>query len=281
MQSSLEIFKSNYSSDAPLESIIYSENLSYYQGFGLSPNVKLFVFKHQPGAFSINLITQKLKYRSIAIVPPGQLHFLSPVECTDFICIEVPPNVLIDEDFGFMTRLLYSTQKHLHLGKMEGFDYDQIKIILSSENNHQLSLQLLKSKIEKAYPNQFGEFERGDENFVELARQFEALLRGIEHFTVDHTIINPYTEALYCSEKALYRACKSVFNVSPQNLLKYQLLMRSIPLLFNKKYTPELIACKVGYSSVSAFTRFIKLQTNSTPGKIRKQLVSNVKFRCV
>lgn len=274
MLSSSEFFKNNFQSENELKRIVSSENLHYYKGFGLSPNVRLFVFKQQAHGFSINFINQTLKENGIAIVPPGQLHFLSPIECGDFICIEVPQNVLLDEDFGFMTRLNYSNQKHLHLGKMEGFDYNQFKILLSNENNHQLSLQLLKNKIEKAYPNQFGEIEKDDEYFLELARKFENILRGIEPFTVDHTIINPYTEALDCYEKTLYRACKSVFNVSPQNLLKYNLLLRTIPMLFNNKYSVEIIAQKLGYSSFSSFARFVKSHTDITPSQIRKQFES-------
>ena len=271
MQSSLENFKRKFLSDTTLESISFSENLSYYQGFGLSPNVRLFVFKDQPRAFSINLITQKLKDRSIAIVPPGQLHFLSPIECNDFICIEVPQNVLVDEDFGFMTRLIYANQKHLHLDKMPGFSYDQIKMLFGNNFDHWLSLQLLKGKIENAYPNRLGKASRPCDSYSRLAFDFESIIKDKKSFTLNDTIISYYAERLNCSEKSLMRACREVFFVSPTAMFRHYLMMKCIPLLLNKDYRTDTIAQKLGYSNSSSFLRFIKSHTETTPNKIRKQ----------
>jgi AraC-like DNA-binding protein len=271
MLSSSELLHHNFQTGIELKKVVSSENLTFYKGFGMSPNVKLFVFKEQPGVFSINLISQTLRDDCIAIVPPGQLHFLSPVECSDFICIEVPKNLLMDEDFDFMTRLIYSTQKHLDLGKMAGFDYDQFKIFLSNENNHQLNLQLLKNKIEKAYPNQFGSTKTFCDAHFELANNFDSLIKQIECFTLEHTVVRNYAEKLNCTERTLNRACEKVFRVSPQDILKHYLLLRSIHLLFNEQNLPHLIAEKLGYSTINAFMKFVKAQTSLSPNKIKKK----------
>lgn len=259
---------------AALNKIVSSENLDHYKGCGLSPNVRLFIFKQQPGAFAINFITQKLRDNSIAIVPPMQLHFLSPIECGDYICIEVPENVLNVEDFVFMSRFIYATQKHLQLGKLEGFDYEQFKKLLVNDYNYQATLQLLKGRIEKSYPNRLGKPDFVSIKYLALAKEFESRILGIKLFTLDDTIISQYTDKLICSEKALCRACAEVFRATPKDILKHHLLVRSIPMLFNKNYNTELIAAKLGYSSLSAFTKFIKKQTDTTPGKIRSLLHS-------
>ncbi len=272
MQLSLKIFNSKFYSEGFLDRIVSTKNLSKYKGFGLSPHVRLFIFKEQTWSFSINFATQEIRDNTIVIVPPGQLHFMSPKESSDFICIEIPNHILIETDFDFITRLIYPLQKHLQLDTISGFDYDYFKNLLDTNNNYHTTLQLLKHRIEINYPNQFGKIEDTEERHLELAREFESLIEKIELFTVDHTIINQYTAALECAEKALYRACRSVFSASPQNILKHHLLMRSIPLLFNEKYTADNIADFLGYSSLNGFMKFIKAQTNTTPYKIRKQL---------
>jgi AraC-like DNA-binding protein len=271
MLSSSELLHHNFQTGIELKKVVSSENLTFYKGFGMSPNVRLFVFKEQPGSFSINLISQTLRDTCIAIVPPGQLHFLSPIECSDFICIEVPQNLLIDEDLGFMTRLIYSTQKHLHLGKMADFEYDHFKIFLNNENNHQLSLQLLKNKIKKAYPNQFESPKRCCDAHFELANNFESLIKQIDCFILEHTFVSAYADKLNCTERTLNRACEKVFRVSPQNILKHYLLLQSINLLFNEQHRPHLIAQKLGYSTINAFMKFVKAQTNLSPNKIKKK----------
>lgn len=272
MQLSLEVFNCNFLSAGLLDRIVCTKNLSKYKGFGLSPHVRLFIFKEKTFSFSINFTTQEIKDNTIVIVPPGQLHFMSPKESSDFICIEIPNHILIETDFDFITRLIYPLQKHLQLDAISGFDYDYFKNLLDTNDNYQSTLQVLKHRIEINYPNQFGKIEDTEERHLELARELESLIEKIELFTVDHTIINQYTSALECAEKTLYRACRSVFRASPQNILKHHLLMRSIALLFNEKYTAYNIADFLGYSSINGFMKFIKAQTNTTPNKIRKQL---------
>ncbi|MFA6152910.1 MAG: helix-turn-helix domain-containing protein [Chitinophagaceae bacterium] len=269
---SLKVFNSKFLSEGLLDRIVCTKNLSKYKGFGLSQNVRLFIFKQKAFSFSINFTTQELKDNCILIVPPGQLHFMSPKESGDFICIEIPNHILIETDFDFITRLIYPSQKYLQLDTISGFDYNYFKNILDTNNNHHSTLQLLKHRIEINYPNQFGKIEDTEERHLELAREFETMIEKIELFTVNHTIINQYTAALGCAEKTLYRACRSVFRTSPQNILKHHLLMRSIPLLFNEKYSSDTIADLLGYSSINGFMKFIKAQTNTTPHKIRKQL---------
>ena len=271
MLNSQDFFKPNFQSENELKKIVSSENLSYYKGFGLSHNLRLFVFKDQPGAFSINLISQTLRDNSIAIVPPGQLHYLSPLKCPDFICIEVPSLVLKHEDLDFITRLTYPTQKYLHLGKIEGFNYSQLKTLFGEDSSHQITLQLLKIKLEKNYPNQFGSSERPCDSYFGLANNFESLIKEIKHFTLEHTFVRDYTDKLNCTERTLNRACEKVFRVSPQDILKHYLLLRSIYLLFNEQHHPYIIAQKLGYSSINAFMKFVKVQTSLSPNKIKKK----------
>lgn len=271
MLSSSEFFKNNFQSENELKRIVSSENLHYYKGFGLSPNVRLFVFKQQAHGFSINFINQTLKENGIAIVPPGQLHFLSPIECGDFICIEVPQNVLLDEDFGFMTRLIYSNQKHLHLEKMPALSYDQIKMLFGTDADHRLSLQLLKGKIEHAYPNRLGNASKPVHSYSRLALDFESMIKDKKLFTLNDTNLPYYAEQLHCSEKSLMRACREVFFVSPTAMFRHYLMMNCIPLLLNENYSTDTIAQKLGYSNGSSFLRFTKSHTETTPNKIRKQ----------
>lgn len=258
-------------SDSQPGHIIIAENLNSYKGFNLSSNVRIYIFQNQPAAFSINFISQNLSDNSIVLVPPGHVHFLSPLDSVDFSCIEIPKQTLSLTDKNFITRLVYQKQKHFQMNEYLDLEIQGFSRTHLNEFDKRNVLQKIKTHIELSLHEHF-EDNNYDYELEELALNFETSIENNPRLSVEETKIKLYTDLFQCSDIMLQRACYQVFRESPQNILKHHLLVRTIPLLFNGKHSSIHIAQKLGYSSVNAFMKFIKTQTNTTPTKIKKQL---------
>lgn len=240
--------------------------------FDISAKWRFVLFDGSPEPCFINMVRQTLINRSMLIVPPGQLLLSRIVK--GHACLEIADSDFSEFDRFFVRKFLYQNQKHFHTTKLSNLDFEQWECTLNSELPLQTKMSFIRSQFETQYQGQFGNSYITNSSYTGLANAFEGALKEIHSFSLDDAIISRYSEKLNCSEKTLRRACKNVFGASPIEIIRHFIMSRIITLLISRKYTLDRICQTLGYSSMNAFARFVKLQTGMTPAIIRQFLSS-------
>ncbi|MGR7813227.1 helix-turn-helix domain-containing protein [Lacinutrix undariae] len=106
------------------------------------------------------------------------------------------------------------------------------------------------------------------DNQAPLLLKFNQLIR--EHILL-HKRVSFYANALCVSSKYLIEITKKATGKTPHDLINDMLLRESMVLLGDPDLSISEVAYKLQFTSVSAFGRFFKRQTNYTPSVYKKE----------
>lgn len=270
-------YKSKLFSEGTESDILITENNSRQLGVGLARYLRIFIFEAKSHNVSIDFVNQLVTPNGMSIVPPGHINAIGADNTSNFICIEINPKLLREEDIRLLLALKYLKQKQLKEIESDIIHYNLLKTFIGVNFNEQAFFELLRNSIIARIKFQFGGLIEANSKYLKLAEHFLHLVNTPKPFTVNHTSISKYTEELKCSEKALLRCCLSVFNLSPQELLKHHLFINALGLISTIEKPAHSIAERLGYSSQSAFSKFMKSQTSQRLNYIRQQIKERVK----
>jgi len=177
--------------------------------------------------------------------------------------------------------------------KMGLFQNDSYSIITTSSNDLNVLLRVVdKLKAEEQRPGEFTipkirtliflllleiaeiyhkiapEAIIAKDSQTPLLLKFNQLIR--EHILL-HKRVSFYANALCVSSKYLIEITKSATGKTPHDLINDILLKESIVLLGDPNLSISEVAYKLQFTSVSAFSRFFKRHTNSTPSVYKKE----------
>ncbi len=234
---------------------------------------RILVFKESPDAFSVDFVTQIITGDSLVVIAPKQFPFMSKKKLPTFICFEIAVDELQKEDLLLLYSIMFQKQKVLFPSISGTFFYTLLKDLMNSNHSSIELNALLKSEMRARVKKQFGDVIKiNDYQFQAANHVLDTMNRFLE-FNIEHTYISNYINEKVHNDRSLLRICKYVFKVNTRELLKYQLLLKAIQLLGNKKKSTISIAYTLGYSSISALNKFVKKQTDKTPIDIRKQIL--------
>jgi AraC-like DNA-binding protein len=276
MLSSSEFLHHNFQSGIELKKVVSSENLTFYKGFGMSSiysgagcltkNLHLIVFKKLPNSFDIDFISQDLNVGAIYVIPPDHMYFISMNSNCEYYCFDISLSIIDNRFIQFINAIGYQKQKNAHL-------YNKVDFLKRLENWDSTTtaiqiIEFIKQGISKAttqnscLPEQFF-----------LANHFLKFLLNSE-IDITHSI-KQYSEMNGCCTRSLQRACLINFKVSPKEMLKHHLFIKSIKLLSIQNNSIQNIASSLGYSNYNAFCKFTKTHIDLTPKEIKRQLIGS------
>lgn len=259
-------------SDNLESNILINENSSRHIGVSLMNHLRIFIFETDTKCVSIDFINQLISPNGMSIVPANHVLAISLEIKSNYLCIEINSSLFNEEDFRLLLAIKYLKQKQLYQIKNEIITYGLLKNLTALGYSEQTFYHFIRNSIFLRIQNQFGRIVEFNSKYKVLAELFLALVNDPKTFTVNNTCVTSYTEKLNCSEKTLLRCCLSVFHISPQELLKHHLFLNALGWISDFDKPVFNIASRLGYSSQSAFTKFIKSQTSQSLSQIRKQI---------
>lgn len=261
---------------AALKKIFSSENLTYYKGFGLrsansrpicfTKNLQLIVFNELPNSLDIDFTTQELQVGAIYVIPPDHKYFISLNSSCQYHCFEICLSLIDNRLLQFVNAIAYQKQKIVQpnntVGLLEWLEH------LERNTSAIQILNTLRQAISQSIthngclPEQFS-----------LANNFlKYLLKSEMDITQS---IQDYAELNGCCARTLQRACLINFKVTPTEMIKHHLFMKSLKRLSKHNSSIQDIATSLGYANYNAFCKFTKKHSNLTPREIKRQLIGS------
>lgn len=276
MLNSTEFSEHNFLSETELKNIVSSENLAFYKGSGLrsvysgavcfTKNLQLIVFKKLPDSFDIDFITQDLKVGAIYVIPPDHKYFIGQNLSCQYYCFDISLSVIDNKFIQFLNAIAYQKQKivqpHHSVNFLKWLDN------LDSNSSTTQIIESIKQEISNSTPKNICL----PEQFF-LANHFLKFLLNSD-INVTQSI-KQYAKVNGCCTRSLQRACLINFKVSPMEMLKHHLFIKSVKLLSIQNNSIQNIASSLGYSNYNAFCKFTKTHIDLTPKEIKRQLIGS------
>ena len=168
-------------------------------------------------------------------------------------CIPIPHSCLSELQHAYLMRLMYQKIKTLQIG---------------FEDPAHLYPDKLFSAIFRLDPA----FLRSLPSLHYVPKAI-ALTNALRNVTIDFQLnIKQLAAAVHVSEKTLYRITKSVFDLSPSQLLNYCLQLQIIfRITTHRLHSFFDIADDLRCADVSTFSRYVKSMYGLTPTEIRNK----------
>lgn len=276
MLSSSEFLKHNFLSGTELKNIVSSEDLSYYKGSVIrsvfsgavcfTKNLQLIVFEKLPDSFDIDFITQDLKVGAIYVIPPDHKYFIGQNLSCQYYCFDISLSIIDNKLIQFVNAIAYQKQKIVQPNHSVNF-LKWLENLDSKASTIQI-IESIKQEISNSTPNNICL----PEQFF-LANHFLKFLLNSE-IDISHSI-KRYSEMNGCCTRTLQKACLINFKVSPMEMLKHHLFIKSVRLLSIQNNSIQKIASSLGYSNYNAFCKFTKTHIDLTPKEIKRQLIGS------
>lgn len=81
--------------------------------------------------------------------------------------------------------------------------------------------------------------------------------------------VNKYASELNLSDKQLHRACISVLDKTPKQIVDERVILEAKRLLVHSKQAIKEVAYELGYDEPTNFIKYFRKHTNSTPSEFR------------
>lgn len=245
--------------------ISHSPSLVY--GLNLTEEfVRLLYFEEAMGIIFIDNHSYEIRDGNLCVVPSKHFHYFTKKEVTKFICIDIPLGLLTPIEQLLLFKLEYSDFKNIELKK----DTNELKIALSQLSNLNTDSEVIKILFYHLSNNFIFEKNILNKNItakkLNIAVVFLELIRGCD-LSLDFNL-NEILRSLNCSERTLRRACLNIFGYSPNTILKYHIMLNSISLILNKRYSISQTSKHMGFSSISAFNRYLKRYLRYPPSEL-------------
>jgi AraC-like DNA-binding protein len=238
-------------------------------GYGLNVTeefVRLLYFEEAMGIILIDNHSYNIRNGNLCIVPSRHFHYFTKNDVAKFICIDIPLEFLTPIEQALLLKLKYSDSKKFDPKK----DTNEVQIVLSGLNNLKTDSEIIKSLYYHVFNSYIFERTFLDKNItaknLSIALLFLELLRTC-NLSLDFSL-NEIINSLNCSERTLRRTCLNIFGYSPNSILKYHIMLNSILLILNKKYSISQTSKHMGFSSISAFNRYLKRYLKYPPSEL-------------
>lgn len=200
----------------------------------------------------VDFMPQQIGAEVLLFVPAHQFLYLPEMDMECY-CIPIPPSSLSALQQAYLLRLTYQKVKTLEIGfgDMEHLYPDKLfNTILRAQPCFLSSLPSLQ-----------------------YVQQAIALMEVLSNATVDFQFnIKQLAAAIHVAQKTLYRITKSVFGLSPSQLLNYYLQLRIIFRITTYRLHSFFdIAEELKCPDVSTFSRYVKTMYGLTPTEIRNK----------
>lgn len=202
----------------------------------------------------VDFLPQACSPEELIFIPARQvLYFPDEDNSADVYCICIPVSCLSDIQHIYCLRRVYQKMKTIKSGSVDPGNFDLDKLFNTLFRADDLFLQSLPS--------------------LQYVNKALALMDALSKTNVDFQLkINNLADAIHVSGKTLSRITKSVFNVSPADLLHYYLQLKIVfRIITHKLHTFFDIAESLNCSDVSSFGRFVKSLSGLTPKEIRNK----------
>lgn len=109
-------------------------------------------------------------------------------------------------------------------------------------------------------------FSKGNEQFLEEIQQL--ILQHLGDHELDVVML---ADALHMSRPTLYRKIKTIFDLSPNEMIHMIRLNKAAELIANEQLRMSEVAERVGYNSMSQFSRNFLKQFKMTPSEYKEK----------
>lgn len=109
-------------------------------------------------------------------------------------------------------------------------------------------------------------FSKGNEQFLEKIQQL--ILEHLDNHALDVAML---ADALHMSRPTLYRKIKTVFDLSPNEMIHMIRLNKAAELMASEQLRMSEVAERVGYNSMSQFSRNFFKQFKMTPSEYKEK----------
>lgn len=233
------------------------------------------------GSHIINNEKIEVKAGDIIVVFPGQIHTFDDLELLKWKAIAFEEDLFISSDKQIDTQNIYeilnqlarvsviSTNKSVMKKVIKLIDLIEEETIEKNNKNKQFILQHLVTTLIYSLNRQISTYDNiqlspFDKN---LALQFKCLVR--KDLNVKNNV-DYFLTKLKTTKKALQKATKSTFNMTPKMIISEQLALESKRLLTNPDKLIQEVAYELGFEEPTNFTKFFKKITELTPEGFRK-----------
>jgi AraC-like DNA-binding protein len=234
-------------------------------GIQIAPDIRIFLFAMPPVHFEVDFIKQNHSEQNLFIVPTNHSYRISVDTNTTFTYFDIPADILSNSERSLIFYLKYQPQKSLRLN---GSTKDiHSKLITGAQECYYYKYEYVVSCIEAQIPTHLTSkpiYQR----YLEIAYKLQLFLDKTD-LRLNNSNIDFIADETGISPKNLHRACIAAFGVPAKVVLKQQLLLKSIALFSKPKYSMTAIADQLGFSSISAFDRYVKRLTGFTPTRLR------------
>lgn len=245
-------------------------NPAYARGLHFTGHTRILCFKEPVNAACyIDFVRYPIQPGMLYIIPSLHAHYFNEKECSDFICIDVCNERLLPEHRRFLHSVRYTREKVLRPPTQEK-TYDLLyqlaftsKIDLSLDRMANFVTGKLTAGATSHRLHKLNQLNSLSDRIMSVLKMYD--------FRADNCRVDLFASAMCLSERNLHRLCSSIFGVSARHILDYYLMLHAVKGLIHA----ETVSCaskKLGFSSVHAFSRYIKRLTGYTPTALLKRL---------
>lgn len=260
----------------------------------IKKNNELLVKPHRTDFFGFVFITQgtgthiinyekiEVKVGDVIVVFPGQIHAFDNTELLKCKAIAFEEDLFLSTHNQLETQYIYEILNQLSRVNVLSINKSVIKKLIKlidlieqetavkNDENQQFILQHLVTTLIYDLNRQISKQENitlssFDKN---LAIQFKSLVR--KHLHIKNNV-DFFISKLKTTKKALQKATKSTFNMTPKMTIAEQITLESKRLLINPDKQIQEVAYELGFDEPTNFTKFFKKFTSLTPEAFRKK----------
>jgi len=249
----VEIYNKLKELSAEKKDIELLHNPPFIIGCTISETHRLLYFKSAaPNVVFVDFIPQEVSANVLLFIPADQLLYLPEMDMECY-CMPIPQSCLSELQYTCLMRLIYQKIKTMKIGAIDPAHFDPDKLFNTLFRSAPSLLRSLPSH-----------------QYVQKATTLMEVLKNIN---IDFQLnLNQLAAAIHVSEKTLYRITKSVFNLSPSQLLNYYLQLKIIfRITTHKLHSFFDIADDLKCPDVSIFSRYVKTRYGLTPTEIRNK----------
>lgn len=227
--------------------------------------------------FSINGKTYKMARKSILILPISIVFKLKPIKLkSKLYLLAVSLSDLIKENENEILKI--NNIRLLYLNKFNFSYIAQILRILYWNNTykkHQDNFYTINAYLLASLINDLDWIRKGTPNnildtHVKVHPVLISFLQLLEKENMKNKKLKFYASELFMSPSNLRKIIKRETGESPRKLIQRYLLYKSKTLITNQNLSLKNISEELGFSDVSAFSRFFKKQQGMSPAIFRK-----------
>lgn len=236
-------------------------------GISSSKSLRMIIFKsRQTGKQFIGNHPSEILPNILYIIPPFHLYYL-PKHITGYISLEFHKDLLIHSQKLWLNNISYKQEKNIeirpNINEIETFTF--FKNLMEKENGEKEVLSYFANYVFSQNKELLGRSQQ----YLSEAEKFLSLLynTNLKHTDIS---VTSFCRKLCIERSKLLRVCNLIFGSSPNIIISQHFLAKIIFYILRfKDEKLDNISELLGFSDFSAFSRFVKNASGSSPKEIR------------